>query len=76
MLGMSVARPAIQKNILETAIKELVENQILEGYQITNEGRGRYHFRLLLSEVITSKKLLRDPIQQQKEPSPIHLSLS
>jgi hypothetical protein len=76
MLGMSVARPAIQKNILETAIKELVENQILEGYQITNEGRGRYHFRLLLSEAITSKKLLRDPVQQQIDPSPIHLSLS
>jgi hypothetical protein len=68
MLGMSVARPAIQKNLLETAIKELVENKILEGYEIINEGRGRYLFRLILSEVITSKKLLRDPIQHQNEP--------
>jgi hypothetical protein len=76
MLGMSVARPAIQKNILETAIKELVENQILEGYQITNEGRGRYFFRLLLSESLTAKKLLRDPIQQQTEESQIGLPLS
>jgi hypothetical protein len=67
MLGMSVARPAIQKNILETAIKELVENKILEGYEIFNEGRGRYIFRLVLSEIITSKKVLRDPIQQQAE---------
>lgn len=67
MLGMSVARPAIQKNLLETAIKELVENKILEGYEIINEGRGRYLFRLILSEVITSKKLLRDPIQHQNE---------
>jgi hypothetical protein len=76
MLGMSVARPAIQKNILETAVKELVENKILEGYEIQNEGRGRYIFRLFLSEAITSKKLLRDPIQQQKEVSPIFLSSS
>ena len=67
MLGMSVARPAIQKNILENAIKELVENKILEGYQIMNEGRGRYLFRLILSDVITSKKLLRDPVQHQSE---------
>ncbi len=65
MLGMSVARPAIQKNILENAIKELVENKILEGYEIINEGRGKYLFRLSLSEVITAKKLLRDPLQQQ-----------
>jgi len=76
MLGMSVARPAIQKNILETAIKELVENQILEGYQIINEGRGRYFFRLFLSESLTAKKLLRDPVQQQTEESQIGLSLS
>jgi hypothetical protein len=76
MLGMSVARPAIQKNILETAIKELVENKILEGYEIQNEGRGRYIFRLFLSEAITSKKLLRDPIQQQKEATPLFLSQS
>jgi hypothetical protein len=67
MLGMSVARPAIQKNILENAIKELVENKILEGYEIQSEGRGRYFFRLFLSEVITSKKLIRDPIQHQTE---------
>lgn len=67
ILGMSVARPAIQKNILETAIKELVENKIIEEYQIMNEGRGRYFFRLVLSDVITSKKLLRDPNQQQTE---------
>jgi hypothetical protein len=73
MLGMSVARPAIQKNILETAIKELVENQILEGYQIESEGRGRYIFRLFLSEAITSKKLLRDPIQQQSDPIKLDL---
>lgn len=74
MLGMSVARPAIQKNILETAIKELVENKILEGYEIENEGRGRYIFRLLLSEAITSKKLLQDPIQQKKETTTRNLS--
>lgn len=67
MLGMSVARPAIQKNLLETAIKELVENKILEGYEIINEGRGRYLFRLVLTDVITSKKLLRDPLQHQNE---------
>lgn len=73
MLGMSVARPAIQKNILENAVKELVENQILEGYEIINEGRGRYLFRLFLSEVITSKKLLRDPLQQQTEQLQIDL---
>lgn len=65
MLGMAVARPAIQKNILETAIKELVENKILDGYEIENEGRGRYMFRLFLSDVLTSKKLLKDPIQQK-----------
>jgi Replication initiator protein A len=70
MLGMSVARPAIQKNILENGVKELVENKILEGYEIKNEGRGRYLFRLFLSEVITSKKLLRDSIQQQTRISP------
>jgi hypothetical protein len=67
MLGMSVARPAIQKNLLETAIKELVENKILEDYEIINEGRGRYLFRLVLADVITSKKLLRDPLQHQNE---------
>jgi len=68
MLGMSVARPATQKNILEHAIKELVENKIVEGYEITNEGRGRYIFRLYLSDVITSKKLLGgDTIQPQTE---------
>lgn len=65
MLGMSVARPAIQKNILENAVKELVENKILEDYEVVNEGRGRYLFRLVLSDVITSKKLLRDPNQHQ-----------
>lgn len=73
MLGMSVARPAIQKNILENAIKELVENQILEGYVVINEGRGRYLFRLFLSEAVTSKKLLRDPLQQQTEQLQIDL---
>lgn len=67
MLGMSVARPAIQKNLLENAIKELVENKILEGYQINSEGRGRYMFRLFLSEELTAKKLLRDSVQQQPE---------
>jgi hypothetical protein len=76
ILGMSVARPAIQKNILENGIKELVENKILEGYEIKNEGRGRYLFRLILSEVITSKKLLHDPIQQQAETSRLHLPSS
>jgi polyhydroxyalkanoate synthesis regulator phasin len=64
MLGMSVARPAIQRNILENAIKELIENKILEDYHILNEGRGRYIFQLVLSDVITAKRLLRDPIQQ------------
>jgi hypothetical protein len=73
MLGMSVARPAIQKNILENAIKELVENQILEGYEISSEGRGRYLFRLFLSEAITAKKLLREPLQQQSEQLQIDL---
>jgi hypothetical protein len=67
MLGMSVGRPATQKNILENAIKELVENKILEGYEIISEGRGRYFLRLFLSEAITSKKLIRDPVQQQTE---------
>jgi Replication initiator protein A len=67
MLGMSVARPAIQKNILENAIKELVENKILEGYEIMSEGRGKYFFQLCLSDAITTKKLLRDPLQQQTE---------
>jgi hypothetical protein len=76
MLGMSVARPAIQKNILENAIKELVENQILEGYEIISEGRGRYLFRLVLSEAITAKKLLREPLQQQSEQLQIDLFLS
>ncbi|MES7218663.1 hypothetical protein U6N72_12590, partial [Cutibacterium acnes] len=76
MLGMSVARPAIQKNILENAIKELVENQILEGYEIISEGRGRYLFRLVLSEAITAKRLLREPLQQQSEQLQIDLFLS
>lgn len=76
MLGMSVARPAIQKNILENAVKELVENQILEGYQIISEGRGRYLFRLSLSEAITAKKLLREPLQQQSEQLQIEQFLS
>lgn len=76
MLGMSVARPASQKNILEHAIKELVENKILEGYEITNEGRGRYLFRLYLSEVITSKKLLRDSVQRQTEQLKINFTTS
>jgi len=76
MLGMSVARPATQKNILEHAIKELVENKILEGYEITNEGRGRYLFRLYLSEVITSKKLLRDSVQHQTEQLKINFTTS
>lgn len=76
MLGMSVARPASQKNILEHAIKELVENKILEGYEITNEGRGRYLFRLYLSEVITSKKLLRDSVQRQTEQLKINFTIS
>lgn len=76
MLGMSVARPATQKNILEHAIKELVENKILEGYDIINEGRGRYLFRLYLSEVITSKKLLRDTVQQQTEQLKINFTTS
>jgi PIN domain nuclease of toxin-antitoxin system len=67
MLGMSVARPAIQKNILENAIRELVENKILDGYEIVSEGRGRYLFRLNLSDIITAKKLLQDPIQEQAE---------
>lgn len=76
MLGMSVARPAIQRNLLETAIKELIENKILEGYEIFNEGRGRYLFRLFLSEAITAKKLLRDPVQQQTESFNINLPSS
>lgn len=76
MLGMSVARPASQKNILEHAIKELVENKILEGYEITNDGRGRYLFRLYLSEVITSKKLLRDSVQRQTEQLKINFTIS
>lgn len=74
MLGMSVARPAIQRNILEQAIKELVENKILEGYEVISEGRGRYIFRLILSDVITSKMLLRDSIQHQTENPNIKLS--
>lgn len=73
MLGMGVARPATQKNILETAVKELIENKILEGYEIFNEGRGRYLFRLFLSDEITAKKLLKDPIQEQNEPLNINL---